>query len=197
MKVAVIEGKWFAGSNTSVRGMFDLLSDIHFNSPHKYHYEMFNDARAFKEIFSRLAELNGIHNIYVAGHGNDDEIYGSNGEPITKTAITNIVKEASESRGRLDSVYFGCCLFGNENVMKKISVAGDRIRWVAGYEKRVDFIESSSLDWLFWTRYLRNQGTPLERIVKTADSLKKDAEGLIKKLGFRIYAWDGAFKQLL
>lgn len=28
MKLAVIEGKWFRKQNTSVRGMFDLLSDI-------------------------------------------------------------------------------------------------------------------------------------------------------------------------
>lgn len=198
MNLAVIEGKWFSGTNTSLRGMFDLLSNIHHGTPHKYHYEMFNDATAFKEIFTRLAEKNGIHNIYIASHGEDNAIYGSNNEAISKTKVKNIVEETSRNRGRVDSLYFGCCLFGNDKVMEDVLCAGTQLRWVAGYESSVDYIESTSLDCLFWHRYLSEpSGTALERVYKTVQKLEKDAGGLIKRLGFRVYAWDRNFKTLL
>jgi hypothetical protein len=197
MKIAVIEGKWFRRQNTSVRGMFDLLSDIYCDSPHHYHYEMFNDDRAFREILMRLSAADGIHNIYVAGHGSDNAIFGSNGEAISKTVIKNTIAAAAEKTGRLDSLYFGSCLFGSINILKELIEAGSRIRWIAGYEKSIDFIDSSSFDWLFWNRYIRTEGTARERIYKTVDQIQKDAPGLIQRLGFRVCAWDGSFQILI
>jgi hypothetical protein len=197
MKLAVIEGKWFKRHNTSVRGMFDLLSDICCESPHHYHYEMFNDGRAFREILLRLSASDGIHNIYVAGHGDKSSIAGSNSEPISKTIIKNAIAEAAENHGRLDSIYFGSCLFGSINVLQELITAGTRIRWVAGYENEIDFIDSSSFDWLFWNFYVRTEGTALERIAETVNQLQKDASGLINRLGFRVCAWDGNFKVLI
>lgn len=197
MKLAVIEGKWFRKQNTSVRGMFDLLSDIHCDSPHHYHYEMFNDGRAFREILVRLSAADGIHNIYVAGHGAENAIYGSNGDSISKTIIKNTISEAAGNAGRLDSLYFGSCLFGNVDVLSELLEAGTRIKWIAGYEKSIDFIDSSSFDWLFWNRYVRTEGTALERIYKTVDRLQKDAPGLIQRLGFRVCAWDAGLVELI
>jgi hypothetical protein len=197
MNLAVIEGKWFRRQNTSVRGMFDLLSDISFDSPHHYHYEMFNDSRAFREILLRLSASDGIHNIYVAGHGSENAVVGSNGDTISKTIIKNTISEAAEYSGRLDSLYFGCCLFGSIEMLQELISAGTRIRWIAGYEKEIDFIDSSSFDWLFWNRYIRTEGTALERINKTVDRIKKDAPGLINRLGFRVCAWDGGLEILL
>ena len=60
-KMAVVEGKWFKDQNISVRGLFDLVSDINFDSPHNYHYEMFNNGAALQEIMERLASKNNIH----------------------------------------------------------------------------------------------------------------------------------------
>lgn len=197
MKIAVIEGKWFKRQNTSVRGMFDLLSDIYCDSPHHYHYEMFNDGRTFREILMRLSAADGIHNIYVAGHGAENAIFGSNGEAISKTIIKNTIAEAAEKAGRLDSLYFGSCLFGTLDILKELIEAGSRIRWIAGYEKSIDFIDSSSFDWLFWNRYIRTEGTALERIYKTVDQIQRDGPGLIQRLGFRVCAWDGSFRILI
>jgi len=36
--ICVIESKWWAETNTSVRGMFDLLADLHTGTPHGYEY---------------------------------------------------------------------------------------------------------------------------------------------------------------
>ena len=63
-KMAVVEGKWFENQNISVRGLFDLVSDINFDSPHNYHYEMFNNDAALQEIMVRLAKKDKIYNIY-------------------------------------------------------------------------------------------------------------------------------------
>lgn len=201
-KLAVMEMKWFRGLNISMRGVFDFLTDIHFKNAHSYHYEMFNDARAFKEIFCRLSSLNGIHDIYVAAHGDISGIVGSNEKIISQTILKNIIESSNNARGRLDSVYFGCCLFGNNLAMEKLLCAGNSIKWIAGYENSVDFIDSSSLDLIFWNRYWKNKNdnksiTTLQNIQKTIVELKKDADGLMTRLGFQVYVWDRSLKTLV
>jgi hypothetical protein len=68
----------YIDQNISVRGLFDLVSDINFDSPHNYHYEMFNNGTALQEIMARLASMDNIHNIYIAAHGSEDGLFGSN-----------------------------------------------------------------------------------------------------------------------
>jgi len=200
-KLAVIEAKWFRGQNISMRGVFDFLTDIHFKNAHSYHYEMFNDAHAFKELFSRMSLLNGIHDIYVAAHGDMNGIYGSNQELISKTIVKNIIESSNDARGRLDSIYFGCCLFGNELSMVKLLCAGSTIKWIAGYDKSVGFIDSSSLDLMFWNHYWNNKkenksNTTLQHIQKTFADLKNDTGGLMERLGFKVYVWDRSLQIL-
>lgn len=197
MNLAVIEGKWIKKRNTSVRGIFDLLSDITEDSPHAYHYEMFNDATAFREIFLRLSAARGVHHIYVASHGDTNCLAGTNDVPISKTIIKNTIIQAAEGKGRLDSVYFGCCSFGNPAMLKSLLSAGGALRWVAGFENEVDFIESSAFDWLFWNAYNEIEGTALERINVTVGKLRHDVPGLMTKLGFHVGVWDGGFKLLV
>jgi len=197
MKLAVIEGKWFNKRNTSVRGMFDLLSDIRTDSPHNYHYEMFNDATAFREIFLRLSATRGIHHIYVASHGNNNCLFGTNGDSISRTIIQNTIAAANKEDGRLDSIYFGCCLFGTQEILEASLTASGSIRWVAGYDKSVEFIASSALDWIFWNTYESTSGTPLKRITETVTIMKNEVPGLMTKLGFHVAAWDGKFKMLV
>jgi hypothetical protein len=197
-KLAVMESKWFERDNTSVRGLFDLLGNIHHGNPNSYHYEMFNDSNAFKEIFARLATTDNIHNLYFACHGNEGGIVGSNGETISLTVIKNAIDKADDSRGRLHSVYFGSCCFGNEKSLETVMSYSNKLHWAAGYEKTIDFIESSALDMMFWNRYLSsNENTPLQKVKETVETLKQDANNLITRLGFHVYAGKTAFIKLI
>lgn len=194
-KIAVVEGKWFKGKNTSVRGLFDLISDINCGSPHKYHYEMFNNDTAFQEIIARLASTDNIHNVYIAAHGSEEGLYGSNGKVITLTKVRNSIKKINKSHGKLSSIYFGSCNFGNDTNLEDLLLNGDiQLRWVAGYTESVDFIKSSVLDALFWNLYIsNNSSTPLKKIKEVCDELLYEVPGLIKELGFKVLAYDGKF----
>ena len=197
--IAVIEGKWFKGKNISVRSLFDLISDLHFGSPHQYHYEMFNNGDALKEIVLRLASTNNIHNIYFAAHGSKEGVFGSNDEIISTTKLANVIKATHGIRGKLDSIYFGSCSFGSIQNLKKLllSAEGDQIRWIAGYTKKVDFVKSTALDAIFWHEYLEakcdeygKQLSTLNRIELVCEEINRQTSGLAKDLGFKVIAYN-------
>jgi hypothetical protein len=193
-KIAVIEGKWFKNQNVSVRSLFDMVSDIHFDTPHGYHYEMFNNGAALQEIMTRLASKDNIHNIYIAAHGSEGALYGSNEqEEITLAKVRNSIKKINESRGQLNSMYFGSCNFGNYSNLESLLLSGSiQLRWVAGYTEEVDFVKSSVLDALFWNLYITDKSeTPLQKIKNVCKTLVDDAGGLVEQLGFKVLAYDG------
>ena len=69
LDLAVIESRWEEDGNSSVRGLFDLLADIHEDNPSDYHYEMFNNQASLEEIILRTAGRK--RNLYIASHAND------------------------------------------------------------------------------------------------------------------------------
>lgn len=80
LDLAVIESRWWPpdwkeAGNTSVRGFFDLLADIHEDNPSAYHYEMFNNGDSLEEIIHRVAKRK--RNIYIAAHAGRRGICGA------------------------------------------------------------------------------------------------------------------------
>lgn len=67
LDLAVIESRWWRQGNSSVRGLFDVLADIHEDNPASYHYEMFNNRASLNEIVRRAARRHD--NIYIGAHG--------------------------------------------------------------------------------------------------------------------------------
>lgn len=192
--LAMIEGRWFSHSNVSVKGIFDLLSDIHIGTPHGFHYEMFNNSDAFREIVQRLGEKNGIHNLYVACHGNEDHIVGTNGEEISKKTVRDALRDVARTRRAvLKGLYFGACNFVDDDLAHYIFGPGEvGISWIAGYSKSVNWVNSSALDWCFWNEYFRRcDKPPVKRIEETAAFLSDNLDGLCKKLGFKLYRKKG------
>lgn len=189
--IAVIEGKWEKHRNLTVKSLFDFVCDLCFDNQHEYHYEMFNNGSAFQEILPRMCRTDNIRNVYIAAHGEEDGILGSNGDVISMVRIRNAVRELDNTDGRLHSIYFGCCLFGNFRNLRDLLESSEQLRWIAGYTKKVDFVDSTLLDALFWQYYLySNETTPLLKITKTYHQLKADAPGLMHRLGFKVAVRD-------
>ena len=135
---------------------------------------MFNNGDALKEIVMRLAATNNIHHIYFAAHGSEQGIYGSNEEEVVSTTrLSNIIKTINSLRGKLDSVYFGSCSFGNEKNLERLllSAEGEQIRWLAGYTKDVDFVKSTALDAIFWHEYIAAKYDSQGRQVSTLNQI--------------------------
>jgi hypothetical protein len=75
-------------------------------------------------------------------------------------------------------------------------MSGNKLRWVAGYNKDVDFISSTALDLLFFHTHLgyrqakKNNITELNAIKATANDLKIKVDGLMQSLGFSLIIWE-------
>ncbi len=50
LRLAVIEGRWFENQNTSMKSLFDLLSEIHCEHLNGYIHEKFYNVSAFQDL---------------------------------------------------------------------------------------------------------------------------------------------------
>lgn len=193
-RIGVMETKWFEHRNTSVRELFNLLSELKYEHHHAYRYEMFGGKEEFSQTFNRLSQKNGIHYIYVAAHGDESNIAGSMGEIISKKRILSAISRADEQSGRLAGLYFGSCSFDHKENMESLLTKGTKLRWIAGYTKDVDFVKSAAFDLLFFNTLLSyrqdNELSELEAILRTAENLNQEASGLMSNLGFSLYVWN-------
>lgn len=191
--LAVLEGRWRKHSNLSVRPLFDLIAHEHFDTPDAYHYEMFCDDKALRNIVKRVATYPHVRYVYLAAHGSRDGICGSDGDVISTTKLINAF--APHTKHALAGVYFGCCDYLNaDSAWRLLQHDGARegrtnLAWVAGFSNTVDWLRSSAFDLLFFREMLEHAdaGTPLQQIAKVAEDLRQRVPDLIAELGFEIY----------
>ena len=188
--IAVVEGKWWKHINISVQSFFELISDIHYDNPHAYYYEMFCDASALRSVVGRVSKMRGVRYVYVATHGTDNGIYGSDGVLISRAQLKNILLAATA----LDGLFMGSCWFTDADnadfLLNPPNNNGARppMTWIAGYTTPADWIDSSAMDMYFWNRFLKfSDRPPRRRIEDTAHVIRKVAPGLVKRLGMRIF----------
>ena len=189
LDLAVIESRWWDTSNDSVRGMFDMLAGMRCDNPFRYHYEMFNNADALKEIVNRVAKRTDIHNIYIAAHGTlDGKSIQAAGGRISRTVLGNIVEDIHGRK--LHGVFVGACGFGqqNESVMEDAGLT-----WIAGYRETIDWIHASAMDLFFWNAYFQSSVPKAERKAERAwkmacllSTLYLRVPYLFNELGFRV-----------
>lgn len=189
LDLAVIESRWWDATNDSVRGMFDMLAGLHRDNPFAYHYEMFNNAEALKEIVNRVANRRDIHNIYIAAHGTPDgRAIQAAGGRISRTVLSNAVEGISGKK--LHGLFVGACGFGqqNETVMENAGLT-----WIAGYREEIDWIHSSAMDLYFWNAYFQSSVLDAkdkpERAGKMANLLTTmyyRVPYMFKELGFQV-----------
>jgi hypothetical protein len=202
LDLAVIESRWWADGNSSVKGLFDVLADILVDNPSAYHYEMFNNAESLREVLFRLSVKRNVANIYIAAHGDEGGIYGAatNGRVqkrknyISRIRLRNILVTLMKERSaKLNGLFFGSCLFANPDTMDYMLAAGDqrdhKIRWIAGYKTPVNWMSSSVVDLFFWNHYysVDDEVGELERVQNVASAIKRFMPGAHYDLGFNIY----------
>jgi hypothetical protein len=198
--LAVAEARWWDSGNDSVRPLFETLAGIVEGNPHSMRYDMFADKPSLSRI---VDELTGgdFHSLYVASHGSENSIGGLGDVEISRTELRNILRN-SNAQGPIKGLYFGSCLIGTARNASFWLTDGDStgLQWVAGYTKSVDWIDSSAVDMIFWSKYLherkinrsRRKGKKSElQMVKAASSdMKNLMPTVFAQLGFNIYHLD-------
>jgi hypothetical protein len=191
LRLAVIEGRWFENQNTSMKSLFDLLSEIHCEHINGYVHEKFYNVSAFQDMVRDLGARRGLYYLYIAAHGDDDAIYARDDQPINRKVIRDLLVNIARTHGsRLHGIFFGSCNFVNEDTIHFFNqVDLGELRWIAGYADEINWIASTALDWCFWNDFLSNKNwdTEVSAIDSTADFLNGTMYGLCRELGFNIY----------
>jgi hypothetical protein len=78
--------------------------------------------------------------------------------------------------------------------------ASTGLKWIGGYTESVDWIDSSAVDMIFWSKYLherktnrsRKKGkrTDIEMIKSSSSKMKKLMPTVFNEMGFNIYYVD-------
>lgn len=192
-ELAVIEGRWSKKKNQSVRPVFDSLVDMLFGTPHAYFHHQFSSPAALGHVITHVASTDA-RVLYIGAHGDDAAIYGSIGDDegrVSRTQLRNILWKCwDEGVGDFDGLFLGSCSFVTPQNAEYI-LCGDKapkkLKWLAGYAKDVDWVDSTLLDALFLRRVLALNGAPIERVKACVEQLGGDAGGLCKHLGFNVY----------
>lgn len=197
--LVVLEGRWQNNRNTSVRSLFDLLMDMEFGSSHEYYFENFATSETLRSIISHVC---GQHSrkkyIYIGAHGDEGQIYGSV-DRITRASLNNTLRDFLG--GQIRGVFFGSCLFCNEDnaefFFHNTHGVPNNVKWIAGYGRSVDWMESSALDILFWLNLFREknrnpQSSEINIIDDVCNNLNGMMGGLMRELEFQVFRrWPG------
>jgi hypothetical protein len=156
--LAVIESRWWKDGNDSVRPLFETLAGIVEGNPHSVRYDMFVEEASLARIISDVADSEEIHSIYIGAHGEDTFIAGLGDAQVSRAKLRNMLHN-SNARGSISGLYFGSCLIANESNASFFLEEPQRtgLKWVAGYTKSVDWIDSSAVDMIFWSKYLHER----------------------------------------
>ena len=192
-ELAVIEGRWFKKKNQSVRPVFDSLVDLLYGTPHAYFHHQFSSAAALGHVIAHVASTDARF-LYIGAHGDDAAIYGSIGDDegkVSRTQLRNVLWKCwDEGVGDFDGLFLGSCSFVTPENAEYIlcgEKAPKKLKWIAGYSRDADWVDSTLLDTLFLRRVLALDGTPVDRVKACVESLEAHAGGLCQELGFNVY----------
>jgi len=86
--------------------------------------------------------------VYFACHGDKQQLVPSDGRsPISNSHLLNALTAAKD--GAIDFLHFGCCEMispGNRRESLESYLLASKSKWVSGYSKSVDWLQSTLLD---------------------------------------------------
>jgi hypothetical protein len=158
--------------------------------------QSFSDVKSFKHWVNcfHKEKLRGPKLLYIAAHGTDGRISALKASINGKTIAATIKRAKS-----IEYVHFGSCLFGTNKNLTALLKNAKHLKWAAGYESSVDWVDSTLLDILLWGRIeSRDDGSKGKRTHTLAAELLCEVGGLAKALGFRFqYRYGNKIKSLI
>lgn len=199
--LAVVESRWWDGGNDSVRPLFETMAGIVEGNPHSVRYDMFAEESSLSKIIADVAGKGDYHSIYIGAHGDESSISGLADAEISRVRLRNMFRNSNAS-GSIAGLYFGSCLIATEKNatfwLADSPITG--LKWVAGYSKSVDWVDSSAVDMIFWSKYLherrtnrsrrRDKKTEMEMVKHASSMMKKLMPTVFNELGFNVYYLD-------
>ena len=180
-----MESSWDQEDPFQHYSLMPIVSEFAKQRKIETYHKVFTDAKSFKhwiETYNNLCKGGSL--LYIAAHGYKASLCGLNCR-INKQTITNAIAKARN----IQFVHFGSCLFGNEENLKSILKKATNLSWIAGYDKSVDWVDSSLFDIFLWSRITPHGRGSSDKNLKTHTIVKNIIElqvaGMVKELGFK------------
>ena len=193
--LAVIEARWFADGNDSVRPLFEVISAIVESNPHAFRYDMFTEEQSLAAIIEEVGNNPEYNAIYIAAHGSDDSIFGLGNRSVSRAKLRNMIR-VSNAAGSITGLYFGSCSVASAKNCE-FFFQETNLQWIAGYDRPVDWVDSSAIDMVFWSKYLsqrklnkarrRGKRDEIEMVWTAADEMKALMPTVSDYVGFNLY----------
>jgi hypothetical protein len=199
--LAVVECRWGEEGNDSVRPLFETLSAIVEGNPHGYRYDMFSEETSLAYVIEEIADTRDYHSVYIASHGDENEISGMGNARISRAKLRNLFRRVNKGND-ISGLYFGSCLIANVGTAAFLltGASATNLVWIAGYSEKVDWIDSSAIDMVFCSKYLeerkenrrrrRRKHSELEMVKAASRAMKRLMPTVFDQLGFNIYYLD-------
>jgi hypothetical protein len=125
-----------------VKGLCDLNQwELHYRT-----FDSTNDIRLWIDKFDRMRRSRAEKILYVATHGSRAGKLWTLEETIPMNTFARILKPARSLVG----LHLGSCNLGQPKILDGL-VMKTNLQWVAAYDQEVPWIESTTLDLLFWS----------------------------------------------
>jgi hypothetical protein len=179
--ILVLEAPWDKDTVKS-KSVWPFVSEFAKTMNLQAYHQVFYDKRTFCHWIGQFnqeeEDIPTPKLLYVAAHGTTGRIAG-----IHRDTINATMKAARN----IKFVHFGSCLYGNEHNLKSLLKAARHIQWAAGYEKELDWVDSTIFDILFWRKVaIREEHTKGKKFFKLTSELISEVHGLAEKLDFRL-----------
>lgn len=181
----VLEGSWEQKISKSY-SVWPFISEFtNQNGNFKAYHKVFSDKNSFESWVSAFNKETAIEKpklLYIASHGSQGRV-----NQINRQTIINLLKSCKN----ISYVHFGSCDFGSENNLTQIMDEVKHLKWVAGYETEIDWLQSTLYDLLFWNSIMNSKNQVSDRVlIKRVRNLINETEGLSNSLKFNLFLRD-------
>jgi hypothetical protein len=182
--IFVLESTWNRDDALVNTSIMPFVSEFSKHRNIKVYHQYFTDSKSFCHWIAKFNEIcKKDALLYIASHGNKASIDALHGH-IKKKTILDAIKKGK----RIKYLHFGACLFGSYDNLYEILNNAKHLKWAAGYNKSVDWVESSLFDLLFWSRITPSGRLDEYKSKKTQTIVRNmtntNSNGLVHDLGF-------------
>ena len=182
--ILVLESPWDSSTVKST-SVWPFVSEFAKVTGISAHHQVFLDRSSFLHWVEKFNadDVPAPKLLYIAAHGSEGRIAGLKRD-INGATISDAIKKAKN----IKYIHFGSCLFGSEANLTSLLNSAKHLKWAAGYENSVDWIDSTVFDILLWRRISsRDDDTKGMKSHTLAENLLADMPGLAKSLAFRFH----------
>lgn len=182
--ILALESPWDS-TKVDSKSVWPFVSEFARATGLRAFHQSFSDKASFQHWVRRFNKDKDVPQgklLYVAAHGSEGRVSGLR-RSINGSTIAKAIAGAKSIR----YAHFGSCFFGTEQNLTTLLQTAKQLHWVAGYDKQVEWIDSTLFDIMLWGRIaFRDRDTKGQKSHTVVKSLISQMPQFATELGFRL-----------